>query len=214
MITTLLVTAALVAIQQDRSSIVHDYKSDQPSAYDLTFTAKLPDGDSVSKARFEIKLLRSYQNGNTDIELHLDKVKFVRGDVEHAFKSAVFGFTLNKNGIPVDSIFDGIESMASASLIALFLPAKQMAEGDSFDYRYDGDSLGLKLKGKFEGIVVRNGRRLVKLVTVGTLSPAGEPTADITLTTLYDAESKRVVEAHALMELPWGDIQIDMVAKD
>lgn len=214
MMTTLLLTLALAATLQDRTSIVHDFKADRALAYELTFNIKLPDGESVSRAQCIIKPLRSYQNGNTDIELHLDEVKFVRGDVEHAFKSVVFGFTLNKNGVPVDALFDGIESMATTSLIALFLPARQMAEGAKFDYRYDGDSLGLKFKGEFEEFVMRKGRRLVKLITVGTVAPVSEPTADITLTTLYDAQSKRVVEAHALIELPWGDIEVDMVAKD
>ena len=212
MITTLLVTVALAATLQDRYSIVHDFKSLLPLAYDLTFTAKLPDGDSVSKARFEIKPLRSYQNGNTDIELRMDKVRFVEGEVEHAFKSAVFGFTLTKNGVPVDSVFDSIESMASASLIALFLPAKQMAEGDGFDYRYDGDSLGLRFKGRLEGFVQQNGRRLAKIVSTGTVEPKGESVAEIDLTTLYDPAEKRVVEAHAIVKLPWGDIEIDLVA--
>ena len=89
-----------------------------------------------------------------------------------------------------------------------------MAEGAGFDYRYDSDTLGLKFKGEFEGFVERKGQRLVKLVSAGTLAPVGEPTADITLTTLYDAVTKRVVEAHALIKLPWGDIEIDMVARD
>ena len=211
--TTLLLTVALATALQDRSSIVHDFKSDLPLTYDLTFTAKLPDGDSVSNARFEIKQLRSYQNGNTDIELHLDKVNFVEGDVEHAFKSAVFGFTLTKNGVPVDSVFDSIESMASASLIALFLPAKQMAEGDGFDYRYDGASLRLRLKGRLEGFVEHNGGQLAKIVSAGTIEPEGESIAEIDLTTLYDAAAKRVVEAHAVLKLPWGDIEIELVAR-
>lgn len=212
MITTVLATVALAATLQDRSLIVHDFKSDQPLAYDLTFTARLPDGDSVSKARFEIKPLRTYQNGNTDIELRMDKVRFVEGEVEHAFKSAVFRFTLTKTGIPVDSVFDSIESMASASLIALFLPAKQMAEGEGYDYKYDGDSLDLRFKGRLEGFVDHDGRQLAKIVTTGTIEPKGEAVAEIDLTTLYDAAGRRVVEAHAVLKLPWGDIEIDLVA--
>lgn len=213
MITTLILTMAVATTVQDRSLIVHDFSADQPLVYDLTFNTKLSDGDSVSKAQFKIKTLRSHQNGNTDIELQMDKVKFVEGDVEHAFKSAVFGFTLNKNGVPVDTVFDSIESMASASLIALFLSAEQMAVGDGFDYSYKGPSLAVKLKGSLDSFVERDGVRPAKIVSAGTVAPTGEGVAEIKLTTLYDSASKRVVEAHAVLVLPFGDIVIDLVTK-
>ena len=214
MITTVIATLALAWTAQDRVSIVHDFQSEIPLAYTLTFNAKLADGDSISKAQIKIKSLRSLQNGNTDIELHMNDVKFVEGEVEHTFKSVVFGFTVTKNGVPVDAVFDSIESMASASLIALFLPAKQMAEGETFNYKYDGDLLGLKFKVIRQGSEKRNDLELIRISTTGTISPAGKAVADFNLTTLYDPVGKRVAEAHATIQLPWGDIVIDLVAAD
>lgn len=211
--TALLATALLATALQDRTSIVHDMKVGSKASYDLTYNTKLPDGDSVSKAVIEIESMRSYQDGKTEIEMRMSKVDFVEGEVGHSFKSAVMGFTVTKNGIPVDSVFDSIESMASASLIALFLPGRQIAVGESFDYKYEGPSLNIKLKGNFDSFVDHKGQRLVKIVTSGTVSPTAENVGELTLTTLYDASAKEIVEAHAVIALSFGDIVIDLVRK-